>query len=139
MPIRYGKKRRNPLTAKTKMPFEKRNGILFKNSRVTTHAYEESVNHVKSFGAVIGKSRYLVLTYHDVLTQLLQRELFAKGDNRFSNFSLVKAETLFRKEVAIKPIYGHYKGEYVNVGYVCSKKKTRVWFRRNLNRMLSKK
>lgn len=107
----------------------------YMNNRFTSSIYEESVTHVKTFGAIIGKTNYLVLTYHDVIAQLMQREL--KGRSHvFYNFNMRKAETLFRKEVPVKPLCGMYKGKVVEVGHVCSKKKTRAWFRRNLNRML---
>ena len=136
MPIRYGKKKKNTRNAKIKTPFVRRDGILFKNSRTTSHAYEESVLHVKSFGAVVGKNRYVVLTYHDVLTQLLQRELRGNKNQSFHNFHLAKAETLFRKQVPLKPNYVHCKGERIEVGWTCDKKKTQKWFKQNINRML---
>lgn len=110
--------------------------------RTTAPNYKETIKHVGSFGTSPGKANYFVLTYHDALHQLLQRELNHSSNARcrqlFFFIDLKKTETLFRKEVPVKKAYGIYKGERVEVGWTCSKKKAQKWFRRNLNRLLGK-
>lgn len=110
--------------------------------RTTVSNYQESVKHVGRFGFYPGKENYIVLTYHDVLLQLLRREMAAASDARrqqlFYLIDMRKAEDLFRKEVRLKKAYGTFGGRNVEVGWTCSKKKVRKWFRRNLNKLLGK-
>lgn len=110
--------------------------------RTTAPNYKETIKHVGSFGTSPGKANYFVLTYHDVLHQLLQRELnhssIARCQQLFYFIDLEKTEARFRKEVPVKKAYGMHKGERVEVGWTCSKKKAQKWFRRNLNRLLGK-
>lgn len=102
--------------------------------------YKETLKHINTFGITIPKTDYAVLTHHDVLGQLLLRELAKTNEARYatlvSRFNSGKAEQLLLKTVYLRPIYGTYNGNRVHVGWSCSKKKIRAWFRRNLNRML---
>lgn len=104
--------------------------------------YYEILQRFQHFGVKVRKTDFVVITIHDVLFQL-QLSLLNKLNDRDerhwvirSRFNLRKAETLFKRDVYMKSVYADHKGQKVHIGWTCSKKKAKKWFKQNLNKML---